>query len=427
MKVQSIHPDSPLFGYVRKGWQLVSMNGRPAVDTLDFQFKAADDTLSLVFESPGGTIRKFDLGLDRPQDLGLTFEDDIILRCKANCVFCFVHQQPKGMRRSLYVRDDDFRLSFKHGNFITLSNLTKQDINRIIDQHLSPLYVSIHATDDKLRRCLLRNEKLEPIIPLLKKFIKAGIIFHTQVVVCPGINDGPALYRTIEELAALYPGVQTIGIVPVGLTRYRQRLTPLETYDKTRAGEMIDLIRSYQHDFLKRYGTRLVFAADEFYVLAERAVPRLSEYEEMEQFENGIGMLRWTITQYNRRSRMLYQKKSKKRIALLTGVSAYPTLKSGIIDPLVKKTGLAIDIFPVENKFWGKTVTVSGLLTGGDIRRAVEKVEADYDAILLPPNCLNDDYLFLDDMALNDLKKSFKTDINIGSYFIADSIREALS
>ncbi len=427
MKVQSIHPDSPLFGYVREGWQLVSVNGQPVTDTLDFQFKAADDTLSLVFKNPGGAASKFDFGIDRPHDLGLIFEDDKILRCKANCIFCFVHQQPKGMRRSLYVKDDDFRLSFKHGNFITLSNLTETDIKRIIDQNLSPLYVSVHATDDILRRCLLRNEKLEPIIPLLRRLIKAGIVFHTQVVVCPGINDGTALNRTIEDLASLYPGVQTIGIVPVGLTKYRQRLTRLKSYDKTGAGEMIGLIDVFQRQYLKKLGTRMVFAADEFYVLAEREIPRLFEYEEMEQFENGIGMLRWTITQFNRRRKALSKKKSKKRVALITGVSAFPTLQREIIGPLVKNTGLAIDIIPVENKFWGKTVTVSGLLTGGDIRRVVKIVNGNYDVIILPPNCINDDNLFLDDMNVQDLKRKLKADIRIGSYFIADSIYEAVS
>ncbi len=427
MKVQSIHPDSPLFGYVRTGWQLVSVNGREVTDTLDYQFKSADDHLSLIFENSDGAAKKFDFGVERPNDLGVIFEDDRILRCKANCIFCFVHQQPKGMRRSLYVKDDDFRLSFKHGNFVTLSNLTRQDVDRIIAQGLSPLYVSVHATDNKLRRCLLRNEKLEPIVPMLKRLIGAGIVFHTQVVVCPGINDGPALNRTIEDLAKLYPGVRTIGIVPVGLTRYRQKLTPLKTYDRGSAAEMIDIINSFQKEFLQRYGTRLVFAADEFYVLAGHDVPRLSEYEEMEQFENGIGMLRWTITQFNRRKKSLYKTKSKKKIAVITGVSAAPTLQKEIIEPLVAETGFNVGLIPIENKFWGKTVTVSGLLTGGDIMRTVKKIDNNYDTILLPPNCINDDNLFLDDMKLDYLKNKSEAEIKVGSYFIADSLREALS
>ena len=427
MKVQSVHPDSPLFGYVRKGWQLVSVNGREVTDTLDYQFKSADDNLSLIFEDTSGVTKQFDFGLDRPNDLGLIFEDDKILRCKANCIFCFVHQQPKGMRRSLYVKDDDFRLSFKHGNFVTLSNLTKSDIDRIIEQGLSPLYVSVHATENKLRRCLLRNEKLEPVVPLLKRFIKAGITFHTQVVVCPGVNDGPGLNGTIKDLAELYPGVQTIGIVPVGLTKYRQKLTPLKVYDTNGAAEMTDVINLFQKKFLKQYGTRLVFAADEFYVLAGREVPRLSEYEEMEQFENGIGMLRWTITQFNRRKKALYKTQSKKKVAMITGVSAAPTLQKDIIGPLASKTGLKVDLVPIENKFWGKTVTVSGLLTGGDIMHTIKKIDTNYDTILLPPNCINDDSLFLDDMKLDYLKSKAKAEIIIGSYFIADSLKEALS
>ncbi len=396
-------------------------------DTLDYQFKSADDNLSLVFESTDGAAKKFDFGLDRPTDLGLIFEDDKILRCKANCIFCFVHQQPKGMRRSLYVKDDDFRLSFKHGNFVTLSNLTKFDIDRIIEQRLTPLYVSVHATDDKLRRCVLRNERLEPIVPLLKKFIKAGIAFHTQVVVCPGVNDGPALDRTVEDLAELYPGVLTIGIVPVGLTKYRQKLTSLKTYDKNGATEMTDVISLFQKEFLKKYGTRLIFAADEFYVLAGYDVPRLSEYEEMEQFENGIGMLRWTITRFNRRRNSLYQLKSKRKVAMITGASAASTLQKEIVGPLVSEKGFKVDLIPVENKFWGKTVTVSGLLTGGDIMHTIKKIDANYDTILLPPNCINDDSLFLDDMMLDYLKNKSRAEIKVGSYFIADSLKEALS
>ncbi len=427
MIVAHIHPASPLFGHVRRGFKLIAVNGEPVSDSLDYRYKTAEDSIRLEFEDTAGKRREFQFRAEPFFDLGLDFAQDKIMRCNSNCIFCFVHQQPKGMRRSLYVKDDDFRLSFTHGSFITLSNLTESDIERIIAQRLSPLYVSVHATDDTLRRCIFRNEKLPSVVPLLQRLIDHGITFHTQVVVCPGVNDGEQLDRTIDDLFRLYPGVQTVGVVPVGLTRYRQRLPKLTPFTAESADDILNYIHAKQKDCLRQEGSRFVFSADEFYVLADRKLPKLSEYEEMAQFENGIGMLRWSLVQFNRRRRFLRGISSNKRIAMLTGKSAKAFIQKNIVDYMRNELNVPIDVYGVENTFWGELVTVSGLLTGQDLLLAVESLKSKYDAVLLPPNCLNDDDLFLDNMSLEEFKQKADVDVKVGSYLFADTMQEVLS
>lgn len=424
MRIIAIDKDSPLFGFVRPGYRLLSINKEKVRDNLDCMYKLAEDSLQLEFEDKDG--KKVHFCFDYPGDLGLTFAKDKILTCKCNCIFCFVHQQPKGMRRSLYVKDDDYRLSFTHGNFISLSNLTDDDIGRIVEQQLSPLYVSVHTTDDNLRRFLFKNKSLAPIVPQLKQLIDMGITFHTQVVVCPGINDGIHLERTIDDLFGLYPGVKTLGVVPVGLTRYRRNLPELRLIDNRGAVKIVDYLHSRQREFLTSCGSRFVFAADEFYVLSGRDLPRMSEYEEMEQFENGIGMLRLFLTDFNRKKRFLKNPKKKLRIAVLTGEAAFGTLNRKVL-AYMKGHGFRIDAFAVRNHFWGRSVTVSGLLTGRDLLDAVKKIHGKYDIVLLPPNCLNDEELFLDDLSLAQFRKNAGLEAKVGSYSMIDTLKEVLN
>jgi len=423
MKVLKVDKKSPLFGQVRPGFRLLTINGEDVKDNLDFMFKSADESLVLEFEDTDRNRLEFEL--EYTPDLGLTFEQDKIFRCKNKCIFCFVHQQPKGMRRSLYVKDDDYRLSFSHGNFISFSNLSDDDIERIIEQRLSPLYVSVHATDDELRRHLFANKNLPPIMPQLKHLADHGIMFHTQVVVCPSVNDGAHLEKTINDLHSLYPAVQTLGVVPVGLTRYRDKLPKLTRFDSDGAVAMVDYINRKQEDFLKQSGSRFVFGADEFYIMAGKNLPRLSEYETMEQFENGIGMMRLFITDYNRRKRFLNGLNKSARVAVMTGYSAYDIFKQHIIDDLMKN-GFKIDIFPVPNRFWGESVTVSGLLTGRDIFAEVKEQSRNYDIALLPPNCLNNDDLFLDDMSLEQFRDKAGIRVEVGDYSMIDTLKEVL-
>ncbi len=427
MKIIAVEPSSPLFGIIRKGCKLLSINGKPVGDYLDYRFKLSDKSVRLEFEDEKGEIIRFRYSSENPGDLGLTFEEDKILICRNKCIFCFVHQQPKGMRRALFVRDDDYRLSFTHGNFISLSNLTEADTKRIIKQRLSPLYISVHTTDDILRRIIFGNPKLRPIMPQLRNFVGHGIKFHTQIVVCPGVNDGHYLERTINNLFDLFPGVLTVGIVPVGLTRYRERLPHIKPFNQKGAESMLDYIQKRQKEFCMKSGCRFVFAADEFYILAKREFPTLSEYEEMAQFENGIGMMRSLLTDFNRKKRFLTGLTSNRRMAVLTGESAYVTLGVNIIKFLKENTNINIDVRAVENDFWGRSVTVSGLLTSRDILRKLKGIRKHYDLALLPPNCLNQDKMFLDDISLEELKRKAGMEVKIGKYSFADTLKEALS
>lgn len=427
MKIIAVEPTSPLFGTIRKGFRLLTINGKPVGDYLDYRFKLSDKSARLEFEDEKGEIIRFKYSQESSGDLGLTFEEDKILICRNKCIFCFVHQQPKGMRRALYVRDDDYRLSFTHGNFISMSNLTEADTKRIIKQRLSPLYVSVHATDDALRQKIFGNLKLPPILPQMRNFVKYGIKFHTQIVVCPGVNDGNYLEKTVHDLFDLFPGVLTVGIVPVGLTRYRERLPQIRPFNLKGAEATLDYIRKWQKEFHMKSGSRFVFAADEFYILARRKFPLLSEYEDMAQFENGIGMVRSLLTDFNRKKRYLARLVSNRRIVALTGESAFETLSMNIVKFLTERTNIKLDISAVENNFWGRSVTVSGLLAGRDILRKLRGLRFHYDLALLPPNCLNQDKMFLDNISLEELRRKAGMEVKIGKYSFADTLKEALS
>jgi putative radical SAM enzyme (TIGR03279 family) len=424
MEIIEVEASSPLYGKVFPGYRLLAINGKPVRDKLDYHFKIAEDKVRLVFEDRQGKRIHFDIDFEFSADPGLTFREDKILVCRNKCVFCFVHQQPKGMRRELYVRDDDYRLSFTHGNFISLSNLSADDEKRIIEQRLSPLYVSVHATNDTLRRRLFGNKDLPAVMPRLKNLTEKGIVIHTQVVVCPGINDGKELDLTINDLYSIYPGVATLGVVPVGLTKYRERLPEIRSFDAEMSRVMIESIHRYQKEFLVKGGSRFVFGADEFYILAGIDFPALKAYEEMAQFENGIGMMRSMLADFNRRKRFLKSRKNRKKIGIISGLSAGKIIGERII-PELKNRGIRAELYEVVNNFWGEKVTVTGLLTGRDIGRAIKK-NRDRDLFLLPPNCLNHDSLFLDNISLKELQSNFKAHIKVGSYSFIDSINEAI-
>ncbi len=424
MQIAKVDPDSPLFGYVRPGYSIVSVNGEKVLDEIDFRYKVTDESIDIRFADGRGKEFNFKFEEYIPGDLGLTFVSGKIRTCKNDCIFCFIVQQPQGLRRSLYTKDEDYRLSFTHGNFITLSNTTNEDIERIISQRLSPLYVSVHATDDTLRRCMLRNEKLAPIIPRLKYLGEHGITIHSQVVLCPKINDGGQLTRTINELSELYPLVETLAVVPVGLTKYRDHLAKLRTYNKDEAREIISYVDSRQNEFRKNLGTRFVWPSDEFYVIADEEFPPLAAYEEMNQFENGIGMVREFINKFSCRRHRLKGIKSDKRVLFVTGTSAYPFLKSKVMPYLINELGLHIELDVVHNRFWGHAVTISGLLTGQDLLRHARKNSERFDALVLPPNCLNNDNLFLDNLSLEQFRNVLGKPVYVGQYNLAASIKD---
>lgn len=426
LKIKSVDPTSPVYGDIRPGHRLLSINGSEIDDVIDFRYKSSEPRLEVLFEDKHGRQSEYLFEDLYPGALGLTFEDDKVHVCKCDCIFCFVRQQPKGMRRALYVKDEDFRLSFTHGNFITLSNVTQNELDRIVEQRLSPLYISVHATDDSLRRCMLKNEKLEPVIPQLKFLAENRISLHTQVVLCPGFNDGDQLAKTIDDLAELDEMVESLAIVPVGLTRYREKLPKLRLYEPKEAAAIIDYIHKRQKEFLKARGSRFVWPADEFYIAAGRPFPRESEYEEMPQFENGVGMARHFLTDFNRRKQWLKSKDSGRRVTFLTGHSAHGFMKDEILPVLVEELGISAKIVPVTNKFWGDSVTVSGLLTGQDLLDAARDHAPHTDVMLLPPNCLNQDNLFLDDMSYYDFVNRLSCRVHRGTYNLVDTLREVL-
>jgi putative radical SAM enzyme (TIGR03279 family) len=426
MRILDIDPGSPLYGYIRPGYSVLEVNGKPVADEIDFRFRLADDRVHIRFADTAGKELDFQFESVEAAELGITLDDHKIHFCKNNCIFCFVHQQPQGMRRTLYFKDEDYRLSFTHGNFVTLSNTTEADLARIIEQRLSPLYVSVHATDDTLRRCMLKNEKLAPIVPRLKYLGENSITIHTQVVLCPGINDGPQLERSVTELAALYPSVESLAVVPVGLTKYRDNLPDLRTYTKEEAVSIINYLEQAQKQFLKDHGTRFVWAADEFYVAAELPFPTKGSYEHMPQFENGIGMVREFITMFNRRKAKLKSIGSKKRVALLTGGSAYGFFSREIM-PYLNQLNLPVTLYKVPNLFWGEKVTVSGLLTGQDLLRHARGIAEQFDVVVLPPNCINPDDLFLDNLTLEQFKSVLGKPALVGQYNLVASLIEAFS
>lgn len=384
------------------GDSILTINGHIISDLLDFQVHAATEELLLEVRKHDGELWDLEVEKDADSDLGLNFEHPEPTQCGNNCIFCFVHQLPKGMRRTLYVKDEDYRFSYLYGSYVTLTNVTEADIERIIRQRLSPLYVSVHATDEQLRTRLLGRQG-PPILELLKRLAGAGIEIHTQVVLCPGINDGQELARTIEDLVVLYPWVLTLAVVPVGLTGYRQRLPDLRPPTADEARIILTSIHDYQERFLRNCGSRFVFAADELYLKAGLEFPPLVAYEDLAQVENGVGL----VPQFRAEATEVLSEAPSLQlsaVATFTGESAKGEL-SRFVAELSAKTGTLIHLYPVRNVFFGGHVSVTGLLTGRDVLNELKGKDLG-QALLVPDVVLREgDAVFLDDISLEDLER----------------------
>jgi putative radical SAM enzyme (TIGR03279 family) len=416
IKIAEIDDDfGAWLGGIKAGDCLVSINGHEINDLLDYRFYSADEDLALIFQKISGSRINVQYDAFENGPLEIEFKSDPIKRCKNKCLFCFVHQLPRGLRKSLYVKDEDYRLSFTHGNYITLTNLSEDDFNRIIEMHLSPLYVSVHTTDEKLRRYMLGKNDIPPILPQLKRLTYTGIEIHTQIVVCPGLNDKSHVENTVNDLAALYPHLRSVAIVPVGLTGHRQRLPKLNEVTPGVAGEILDQCQKLQKKYLADLGTHFLFPADELFLKAGREIPPKKYYEDFPQVENGVGMVRILMS-----SRKLPALKLKKGIKVLipTGTSIAETLQKVLDQKLTEVGNFEFKIIPIENHLMGKSVTVSGLLGGEDIFRGLKKYANQGDMIILPPNCLNSDDLFLDDWSPVDLEKKLKMPVVAGCYSV---------
>jgi putative radical SAM enzyme (TIGR03279 family) len=389
---------------------LLAINGRPVRDLLDFLLDETDEELLLEIRKRSGELWDLELDKDAGQPLGLEFEHPQPTQCGNNCIFCFVHQLPRGMRPSLYVKDEDFRFSYLYGSYVTLSNVSEADVRRIVDRRLSPLYVSVHATEDRVRQEMLGRSG-PSILELLRRLTAEGIEVHAQIVLCPGINDDVVLDRSIADLQALYPGVRSLAVVPVGLTGYRQRLPALRPPDQAEAVAIIERIHDCQQRFRKAGGSRFVFAADEFYLRAEREIPGLAAYEDLPQLENGVGLLarfRAAADEALREARPL----ECGPVAMVTGVSAAAEVER-FVAALGAATGVAMRLFTVTNRFFGGHVSVTGLLTGADLLAALRGQELGV-ALLLPAVMLREgDELLLDDLSLADLERELGVPVRV--------------
>lgn len=397
------------------GWQpgdeIVSINGHVLADLIDYRFYAADEYLNvLVRREPDSA--EFEIEKDYETDLGVTFKDalfDGVRTCGAHCIFCFVEQLPKGLRKSLYLKDDDYRLSFLHGNFVTLGNLTDEDLTRIVTQRLSPLYISVHTTDPSLRDRMLGREAPN-ILDQIDTLAAGNVSLHTQIVLCRGINDGDYLDRTVQHLAARYPTVRSIAIVPAGVTAHRRNNTPIPAIDTRYCVELVRKLRKWQHKFSREHGTRLVWAADEFYLSVGLPIPNASAYEGFPQIENGVGLVRkFKDSAYRARRDLLPRLTQSVRInarplnvSIVTGQLAAPVVRQWAQS--LECENLTISVHAITNRLFGETVTVTGLMAGRDVIDQLKGI--DLGDLLLVPSVALRDGAFLDDVTLEDVGRS---------------------
>ncbi len=386
------------------GDRLLGVNGHRLRDIIDYSYYSSGrDELLLEVEKPDRELWDYEIQREPEEPLGLIFAAPRPARCRNNCVFCFVHQLPRGLRRPLYVKDEDYRLSFLNGNYVTLANLGAADLKRIEQQRLSPLYISVHTTDPLLRGHLLGRDGLPPIMDQLKRLAAGRITLHTQAVLCPGLNDGSHLERTISDLAGLFPAVQSLAVVPLGLTRHREGLPHLKEVDGAYARQFLHIWEPAARELAKRLGQPFLFLADEFYLKAGLPFPPLRSYGELPQLENGVGMVPLFLRDASRTLRTA-RRLEPMRVTVVTGVSAFGFV-SNFLEKLGETCGVEILTRAVENRLFGESVTVSGLVTGNDIISSLEGVRIG-TALLLPDVMLKEgEDIFLDDMGLEELAR----------------------
>ncbi len=395
------------------GMELVAIDGEPIRDIIDYEQLSAAETLTLTILDDDGNIVDVPVEKDLYEPLGLSFAYGGLMSpirsCKNHCVFCFIDQMPKGVRDSLHVKDDDWRLSLIMGNYVTLTNVDDDEFDRIIKRHVSPLYVSVHATDPEVRRRMMGNPSAVRIMERLTALKDAGIQFHCQIVLCPELNDKDVLEHSISDLYSLYPAAQSLAVVPVGLTKFRDKLFNLRCLTKQEAVETIDTIEKWQKKALDEYGTSFVFASDEMYIIAERNLPAAESYEDYGQIENGVGLLRKFEEEF---LYALEDKKPLKRDVILdsaSGVSAAPFMQR-LFDKLLSY-GIRINVHPIINHYFGETVTVSGLITAGDLAEQL-KGKLSSDTLLIPHNMMRErDDVFLDGTRLPQLEERLEAKV----------------
>ena len=407
--INNVRVGSPAYKKgIRSGTTLYSINGHEINDVLDYDFYAGSEKLHIVvLES--GKAKKITVRKDEDEDLGLSFDSYLMDKqqhCKNGCIFCFIDQMPEGMRDTLYFKDDDSRLSFLFGNYITLTNLSERDVERIIEMHISPVNVSVHTMNPELRVKMMKNKNAGKSLDILYRLADAGIKLNTQLVLCPGINDGQELRYSLQKLGSLYPSVQSIAAVPVGLTKFRQALYPLSGYTKEEAGTVIDIVEDFAAVFLHEHGTRLAFAADEFYLKAEREMPSDEEYEDYPQLENGVGL--WTSLAsefYAALDLCELPSDTCVKVSMATGEAAYPLIKSLCQAVKRKYKNCEIDVYKIQNDFFGHSITVAGLITGKDLIRQLKDKKL-HERLIIPSVMLRSEGdMFLDNVTVEEAEE----------------------
>ena len=420
---------------IEAGDVLLSINKTPISDIFDYQFLVQDEFLTVLIEKPSGEKWELEIEKDEDDDLGIEFENafmDDYKSCHNKCIFCFIDQMPKGMRKSLYFKDDDSRLSFLRGNYVTLTNMSDEDVERIIRYHLSPINVSFQTMNPELRCKMLNNRFAGEALKKVQRFADAGIVMNGQIVLCKGINDGAELDRSISEILKLMPNVESVSVVPVGLSKFRDGLYPLEPFTKEDACRVIDQIEHWQQKIYPQYGLHLIHASDEWYILAGRDLPQEERYDGYLQLENGVGMLRLLLDEFADGLRELKRSNPAgitraKTVSLATARLAFPYIREMAQRLMEAVDGLTIHVYEIRNDFFGEMITVSGLLTGQDIIAQLQGRELG-ETLLLPENVLRaDGDLFLDDLTLSDMENALHCPVDIvkssGTDFIETILR----
>jgi len=409
----------------RDGDRILRVNDTNVKDLIDFQVACSEEHLTFEVERDDETY-EVEVERGEGESLGFNLDEMRLRRCNNKCVFCFLHQMPQGMRRSLYFEDDDYRLSFLHGSYVTLTNVKTADLERIVEQGLTPQYISVHATDPELRERLLgRSQETVPILERIEYLARNGIEMHAQIVICPGWNDGAQLERTVADLKGFYPAVRSVALVPVGLTRFRSHLPDLDSVTPDMARIYVAAAEAWGQNSVRETGERFVYPGDELFLLTGQMPPQADFYDAFPQIENGIGMVRSFLDRWETGyGSLLDGPEGSLHLALITG-----KLAASFLEPMIAKLAgvprLQIDVLTVNNDFFGHGITVSGLLTAEDIVRTLQ--DGPWDLAILPPNSINGDGLTLDDVTVDEIASRSGVRVTVGDYDLAETLRRCYS
>jgi hypothetical protein len=427
IKINNVIADSPADKCgIMKGDFLVTINQHEINDVLDYMFYAAevDPTLEILRETE---TLSFVAKKDEYDDLGIeaeTFLMDCKQSCRNKCVFCFIDQMPPNMRETLYFKDDDARLSFLQGNYVTLTNLEQSDIDRIIKMKLN-INVSVHTTNPDLRVKMMHNRFAGEKLKYIRQLAENGIKLNCQIVCCPELNDGDELRRSLKDLSRLMPNISSMAVVPVGVTKFRENLFPLKTFNKKTAGETIDIIEEFQRNLLEKFGTRTVFPSDEFYLLAERDIPDADFYEDYPQYENGVGMIRSLIDEFENALEIAEWEGEARHVSIATGYSPYPIIKKLAEAAMKRFPLLKCEVYPIRNDFFGDTITVTGLITAQDLIAQLKGRNLGENLLISSAMIMSDSDIFLDDFTIPEVEKELNVKIktvNNDGYDLLDAI-----